>query len=503
MAQGIVYLVGAGPGDSMLLTLKGLECIIMADVILYDRLVNDALLSYARPDAEKIYVGKERGKKATSQSEINGTMFSKVGEGKTVVRLKGGDPFIFARGGEEADFLAKNGISFEIVSGVTSAIACPTYAGIPLTHRDYSHEVVFITSHDEIVSKSSFHVPPGKKTLVFLMGARNINKITNSLITSGWKKNTPVAVITWGTLPDQCTQVGTLEDIGDKIKPVNIESPAVIVVGKVVNLREKLDWYERKSLFGKKMLILRAREQLEEFSLLLKQRGAEVTEFPTIEIKPPEDFKGLDESLEEIGDFDWMIFTSVNGVEAFFNRMRDTGRDIRSLRKLKFCAIGPKTAESIATYMINPDFIPSNFTTDNIIEGLKKFRLKGKKMLIPRADNVGDKLIKRLKEQGAEVVEVAAYRVCLPDYPKEYIEKVFKGKGLDLIAFTSSSTVRNLIQILKDCDLKSVFGKAKIASIGPVTENTAKEFGIVTDIKSNEYTIHGMVNAIEENFKRK
>ncbi|GFP19691.1 uroporphyrin-III C-methyltransferase / precorrin-2 dehydrogenase / sirohydrochlorin ferrochelatase, partial [Candidatus Hakubella thermalkaliphila] len=349
--SGKVYLVGAGTGDEGLMTLRGLQCLKEADVIVYDRLASERPLDVTRKGAEKIYAGKFASHHTLKQEEINVLLAQKAQEGKVVVRLKGGDPFIFGRGGEEAEYLADQGIDFEVVPGVSSAYAVPAYAGIPVTQRGHTSTVAFITGHEDDTKDDSdidwAHISTGVGTLVFLMGVRNLELIVKNLIEYGRPPETPVAVIRWGTTPQQQTIVGTLADIVDKVREAALTPPAITVVGEVVRLREKLNWFEKKPLFGKTILVTRARPQASQLVEKLSQRGAQVIEFPTIKIVPPSSFGEMDQAIQDMARYDWVIFSSVNGVESFFQRLRELGRDVRELKGIKIAVVGPKTREKI------------------------------------------------------------------------------------------------------------------------------------------------------------
>jgi uroporphyrinogen III methyltransferase/synthase len=369
--KGKVYLVGAGPGDPGLLTLKAQECLSRADVIVYDNLANRAFLQYALDPAEMIYVGKKGGCHTKSQAEINSLMVEKASKGQAVVRLKGGDPFIFGRGGEEAQELVKAGVDFEVVPGISSAVAVPTYAGIPLTHRDYTSTVAFITGHEDPGKEESDiewdKIATGVGTLVFLMGVGNLKRITDTLMAHGRSPDTPVAVIRRGTIPEQRTLVGPLGNIAKLAKENHMTPPAIIVVGDVVGLREELDWFETRPLFGKCIVVTRAREQASGFLESLGRLGAECMEFPTIEVVPPESFDRLDRAIESLENYQWLVFTSVNGVKYFLERLKALGKDVRDLKGIKIGAIGPKTAETWHGLGINPDLMPDEYRAEAVV----------------------------------------------------------------------------------------------------------------------------------------
>src|SRR5687768_8647624 len=397
------------------MTLKGVRCLQEADAVVYDRLAPRALLGYARPEAEKIYVGKKPGNPTMSQEEINDLLVEKGRAGMTVVRLKGGDPYIFGRGGEEALALQEAELPFEVVPGVTSGVAAPAYAGIPVTHRNIATSVVFVTGHED-PKKSSQDVDwaklaNGADTLVLYMGVGRLEEISTELITAGSDPDTPVACVRWGTVPEQRTITGTLEDIADRVAEAGLKPPAIIVVGDVVALREKgLDWYERRPLFGRKVVVTRARTQAGELSAALEKLGAEVHEFPTIEIGPPDDFGPLDAAIRDLDSFGLIVFTSVNGVEAFLKRLQFHGFDLRAIpRDAKVAAIGPATAQRIEQAGLRVDVVPEVYRAEALIEALDAHPLAGERVLIPRAKVAREVLPEKLREAGAEVVVLPAY----------------------------------------------------------------------------------------------
>ncbi|MDS1030698.1 uroporphyrinogen-III C-methyltransferase [Bacillota bacterium LX-D] len=498
--KGYVYLVGAGPGDPGLLTIKGQQCIQKADVVVYDRLVGKKLLGYVRSDAELIYVGKSPERHTLRQEEINELLLKKALEGKIVTRLKGGDPFVFGRGGEEAEILQENGVQFEIVPGITSAIAVPAYAGIPVTHRNCTSTIGIVTGNEDPTKEDSSiswdKIATGMGTLVFLMGMANLPKIVHKLVTNGRSADTPVALIRWGTRPEQETLVGTLSDIVAKAEKVGFKNPAIIIVGEVVTLRDKLQWFEQKPLFGKRIVVTRSREQASALTNCLEQLGAEVVEFPTIEITPPADYSLLDQELENIASYKWIIFTSANGVRAFFKRLRDLKMDIRSLYGINICAIGPKTSEALENYGLCVEYVPEEFVAEAVIAGLQDKITEGDKVLLPRADIARKVLPEALKKIGAEITEVAVYRTVRSENNLPMLLELFENNQIDIITFTSSSTVRNFIETLPQGQKLDLLNKPKIACIGPITAQTAKDFGLDVHIVASEYTIEGLVQAL-------
>jgi uroporphyrinogen III methyltransferase/synthase len=504
MRKGNVYLIGAGPGDPGLITVKGLACLQKADVVIYDYLANEQLLSSLKKGAEKIYVGKKGGNHTLSQEKISALMIEKAEEGKNVARLKGGDPFIFGRGGEEAEELAEAGIPFEIVPGVTSAIAVPAYAGIPLTHRDYTSTVAFITGHEDPTKEESKiswdKIATAAGTLVFLMGVGNLPLIATELVKNGRDPETPVALIRWGTLPEQETVVGKLSNIGEIALLKKIKPPVIILVGEVINLRGKLNWFERLPLFGKKILVTRSREQASDLSGRLREWGATPVEFPTIEVVPPESWADVDHCASRMESYDWLIFTSVNGVKFFLERFLFVGRDVRDWKGPRVCAIGPKTAEALEGLRIKVDFVPAEYRAESIFEGLKKEGLKGKRVLIPRARVARDILPEELRRAGAIVDVVEVYRTICPQGDKEKVRELLRQGDIDAITFTSSSTVSNFVEILGKDEARKLTKEVPVASIGPITAEKARSLGIESNVMPQEYTIPALAEALAEFF---
>ncbi|MBI5285963.1 MAG: uroporphyrinogen-III C-methyltransferase [Deltaproteobacteria bacterium] len=504
MTKGKVYLIGAGPGDPDLLTLKGLTCIKEADVIVYDYLANERFLDYGRDGVEVIYVGKKGGGHTLSQDEINKLLVEKARKGKVVARLKGGDPFIFGRGGEEAEVLVEAGIPFEVVSGVTSAIAAPTYAGIPLTHRDFTSTVAFITGHEDPTKEESSiawdKISTGAGTLVFLMGVKNLSSNVEKLIANGRDPETPVALIRWGTTPEQETVVGRLDNIVELARQKGLRPPVVMVVGDVVSLRERLNWFETRPLFGKKVIVTRAREQASEFSRLLEKYGAEVVEFPTIEIQPPRSWKELNKVVKRIGTYDWVIFTSVNGVRYLVERLKKVGRDIRDLKGVRICAIGPATARAIEDLGIKVDLTPKEYRAEAVLQGLGRRRIKGKRFLLPRALKARELLPEEIRRLGGRVDVVTAYRTVRPKGKVDEVRRLLEERKVDVVTFSSSSTVTNFVTMFKKGEIPSLLDGVAVACIGPITRDTAAGFGIKTNIMPGRYTIPALTEAIVELF---
>ncbi len=501
---GKVYLVGAGPGDPGLLTLRGRRLIEQADVIIYDRLASPRLLSFASPDVELIYVGKRVGRHVANQDEINDYIVKKAKEGNTVVRLKGGDPFIFGRGGEEAQIMAREGIDFEIVPGVTSAIAVPAYAGVPLTHREHTASVAFITGHRRFDTKEApvqwEGLAKGVGTLVFLMGMTNLPHICSKLIEHGRDPDTPVAVIRWGTTPFHKSITGKLSNIADIVKEKGFKPPAIIVIGTVVALRDQLNWFERLPLLGRRILVTRTRSQASELVRLLERRGAGCVECPAIEVRPPEDRSALDKAINNLSEYDWLVFSSPNAVKYFLERVFELGNDIRVLGTASIACVGASTAECVREYHLNVDLIPPNFRAEGLVEEFSKLDMKGKNVLIPRAKKAREVLPQGLEEMGANVTVVTAYETVTPELRQDVVE-ILQDEDVDVLTFTSSSTVKNFFSMVPEKLQDRILSKAKIACIGPVTAKTAIKQGLSIDIQPEKSTIKDMVDAIEAYFK--
>jgi len=481
------------------MTLRGMEILGKSDVVVYDYLVNPRLLSHARGGAEIIYVGKKAGAGELSQAEINRLLTGRARKGKTVARLKGGDPFIFGRGGEEAEALSKKGIPFEIVPGVTSASAVPAYAGIPLTHRDITSSFAVVTGHED-PSKEESNIPwdvlSDIGTVVFLMGVRNIGKNMRMLMKHGRSPDTPAAVITWGTYPSQATVTGTVGTIAGIVKKrKDITSPAVVVTGEVINLREVINWYEQKPLFGKRVLVTRARGQAESFAGLLGEMGADVIEFPVIEIFPPASYEAIDKAAARVRDYDWIVFTSVNGVTKFFERLLVSGKDVRELYGIRIAAIGEVTAKEIENKGIRVELVPGEYRAEGLIEKFQRENIKGKRILIPRAKEARDVLPAALREMGAVVDVVTAYETRKPGKgASAKIKRMLDKNMIDAVTFTSSSTVRNFISLFPG--FKQARGKPVIACIGPITGKTLRDAGYKAQITSGEYTVEKLAREI-------
>ncbi|NOZ25706.1 MAG: uroporphyrinogen-III C-methyltransferase [Nitrospirae bacterium] len=496
-AKGTVYLVGAGPGDIGLLTIKGLKCLQKADVVVYDFHLNVHILDYIKRDAELIYAGKRGGRHDMTQEEINAVLVKKALEGKDVCRLKGGDPFVFGRGGEEAEVLTEAGIRFEVVPGISSAIAAPAYAGIPLTHRDYASSFVVVPGNEASTKKESSidwaALARGNGTIVFLMAIKNIEVVSQRLIDNGKAPDTPVAVIRWGTRAEQRTIVSTVKDIPAAIKNSEIRPPAVVVVGDVVKLRDKLDWFERKPLFGHRVLVTREHpggfEPLEEL-------GAEVTVFPTIKVVPPGSWQELDTAIGRVRDYDWIVFTSATGVRFFFRRFFDLDRDVRDLFGIKICSIGPKTASEIRRYGLKVDLVPESFRAEGLISafgGPQAF--KGRKILLPRAETAREVFPETVRRSGGEIDTPVAYRAVRPESHGKRLKRFLREGRITIATFTSAATFTNFCEMMGD-EARELLSGVTIAAIGPVTARAVEEAGLHVHIVPERATVDAMVEAI-------
>ena len=500
--NGTVFLVGAGPGDPRLLTVGAMECMKRAEVVVYDHLADESILSYAPADAELIYVGKQSCKHTMRQEDINVLLADKAAEGKTVVRLKGGDPFVFGRGGEEALLLLERGIPFEILPGVTSAVSVPAYAGIPVTHRGVAVSFAVVTGHEDPTKAHSNirweHLATGVDTLVFLMGVANIPVITKKLIEHGRPADTPAAFIRWGTHPEQETYVTTVGEAAETVVRAGIRPPAIFIVGDVVKLRDKLRWFDRpatRPLFGKRILVTRARAQASALTEKLTALGAACIEAPVIRIAPPADgYAALDGAIAELNAYQWLIFTSVNGVEHFFARLHAAGKDTRALGYARVAAIGAATSAALRAFGIRADLVPPEFRAEAVAEELRPLLPPRARILLPRAQEARDVLPDTLRAHGAIVDVVAAYET-VPEIEDAAIAQGLASGEIDMVTFTSSSTVKNLVKMLGNI---TPLQQVKIACIGPVTADTARSFALEPDIVAKEYTIDGLVRSIKE-----
>ena len=483
-----VYLVGAGPGDPELITLKAKRVLETADVVLHDHLANPALLALAPASAELIYVGKKKSDHAFSQEQICELLIERGRSGLSVVRLKGGDPFIFGRGGEEAEALADAGVPFEIVPGVTSPLGIAAYTGVPLTHRDHTSVVTFITGHD--VFKIDWAKVGTAETLVIFMGLSHFDEIAARIVAGGRSPSTPAMAVRWGTRPAQQVVTGTLETLPGLIHAHNLKPPATIIVGDVVGLRDKLSWFEKLPLFGQRIVVTRAKHQADSLAAPLRQLGAEVVELPTIEIQPAPDYTALDAAIARLPAYDWLIFTSVNGVRFFLERLDASGADLRAIRG-KLCAIGPATRDALEQFHLKVDVMAEQYVAEGLLETLSDFDLRNAKILIARAAVARDILPEQLRRSGATVDVVEAYRTAAPtDLPAQAAD--IMATKTDWIAFTSSSTASNLIAACGAAALKNI----RVASIGPVTTETLRQADLEVAAQADPHTVPALVEAI-------
>jgi uroporphyrinogen III methyltransferase / synthase len=507
LKKGHVYLIGAGPGDPGLITVKGRECIAKSDVILYDHLANDRLLENARADAELIYAGKVGGCHNREQGQINELLVEKALAGKVVARLKGGDPFVFGRGGEECEALVNAGIPFEVVPGVTAGIGAPSYAGIPLTHRDITTSVAFVTGHEHPGKESSEidweGLSLGSGTVVFFMGMKNLPQITENLMAHGRSPDTPVALIRWGTRPDQEVLTGTLADIAEKAGRASFKPPVITVVGEVVRLREKLRWFDNRPLSGRGILVTRAAEQAGEFSGMLADLGAQVFECPTISIVPPADYAELDQAIASLYTFDWVIFTSVNAVKYFFGRLDALGLDARAIGRARVCAVGPKSAAALLPFGVRADLVPDDYKAEGVIAAFRSLDVKGMRFLFPRGDRARDVIPAGLAALGGEVRAPVAYCNVIPKYLPDPVMQALEERKIDCITFTSSSTAENLGAMLGENRFLHLLNGIAVAAIGPVTAKSCRELELEVHMEPKEYTLEAMTEAIVEYFTDK
>jgi uroporphyrinogen III methyltransferase / synthase len=499
--KGKVYLVGAGPGDAGLITVRGLECIQLADVIVYDNLANPSFLKHARPDTEIIFAGKMAKKHTLTQDEINALLVGKAQEGKIVTRLKGGDPFVFGRGGEEAEELQKAGFRFEIVPGISSSIAAPAYAGIPVTHRGIATAFMVITGHEDPTKEETqvdwAGVAKFFGTRVILMGVERIGTIAEELMRHGASPETPVAMVRWGTTGKQQTIQGTLATIADIASKADFKPPAVTVVGEVVRLREKLNWFEQRPLFGRRIVVTRSREQASELVRQLTELGADVLEIPTIRIEPPQSLTPLREAIDGVGEYDWLVFTSPNGVDAFFREFFVHRKDIREMGPLKIAAIGAVTTQKLSELRLEVDLQPKEFTTEALLAEFKKsVSCENLKMLLPRADLADQRLARGLEDLGAIVDDLDAYQTVPETEDRSGHRARLLSEGADMVTFTSSSTVANFCNLVDVPALLKQYPQMRFASIGLQTSQAAREHGLEVAIEAKVHTVPGLVEAI-------
>ena len=499
---GTVHLVGAGPGDAGLLTLRGAELLGRADVVVYDALVNPDLLRLAPKTAEMIYGGKRSRDHAIPQEDLNQLLVAKAKEGKTVVRLKGGDPYIFGRGGEEAEELAEAGVPFEVVPGISSTVAAPNYAGIPVTHRDFCSTYQVITGHEDPTKPGSgldwaqIARMPGTK--VVLMGVERIRQIAAELVANGMAAKTPVAMVRWGTTGRQKTITGTLATIADVVDAEKFTAPAVTIIGDVVSLRKKLDWFERRPLFGRRVVVTRTREQASQLSRQLAEQGAEVMEIPTIKVVPPEDRQPLVEAMGGLGGYDWVVFTSPNGVTAFFEYFFKAFDDIRVIGRLRFAAVGPATAAKLKELHLAVDAMPEEYIASKVAAAIAKVDdVENLRILCLRAEVANPDLVAKLEELGGIVDDVACYRTVPETEDINGAAAKLVEEGADWVTFTSASTVENFHARFDLPSLLKKFPSLKTLSIGPETSKALAALGLGPTVEAKPHNLDGMVKALE------
>ena len=501
---GKVYLVGAGPGDAGLLTLRGAELLRQADVVVYDALVNRELLTLAPQSAEIIYGGKRSNDHAIPQDELNQLLIEKAKEGKKVVRLKGGDPYIFGRGGEEAVELQHEKIEFEVIPGISSIVAAPNYAGIPLTHRDHCSSFTVITGHEDPEKKETAvdwaRLAQESGTKVVLMGVERIGKIADNLMKQGLAKDTPVAMVRWGTTGRQKTISGTLETIADIVLKTKFKAPAVTIIGTVSKLQKSLNWFENRPLFGQRIVVTRTRKQASKLTHTLKDLGAEVLEIPTIKIVPPSDNEPVIQSITGIGSYDWIIFTSPNGVIHFFDYFFKAYRDIREIGNIRFVAVGPATAKKLENLNLAIDLMPKVYTAEAAANALLKYQnVENVNVLLARAEESNSELPKLLEAQGAIVDDIAFYKTVPETEDRNGAVEAFEEGGANWITFASSSAVKNFdarFGLVKICKINP---ELKIASIGPETTKALRELEITPTVEAKDHTIKGLSKALLKN----
>ncbi|HXA29882.1 MAG TPA: uroporphyrinogen-III C-methyltransferase [Candidatus Angelobacter sp.] len=507
-AAGTVYLVGAGPGAPGLLTLRGRELIAACDAVVVDALANPELLRHCRADVQRFDVGKRAGEHSATQSEINELLVRLGRSGLSVVRLKGGDPFVFGRGGEEAEALRDAGVPYEVVPGVTSAIAAPAAAGIPVTHRDWAGHVTIVTGHEREGEEGRIDYSPlaallPEGTLVFLMGSRSLPRIVSGLIAAGADPSTPAAAVQWGTDPRQRSVGAALSQLADAVAEAGMGSPMVTVVGRVAALREKLQWFELRPLHGRRIVVTRARAQASGFLERLRSMGADAVELPVIAVEPTVEQRDLDIALEDLaaapglGRASWAVFTSANAVELLWDAVERAGRDARIFVGTRIVAIGPETAAALWRHGLRADVVPAEYVAEAVAEAMIAEGVAGARVWLPRAAMARDVLPDRLRDAGAEVDVLPLYRTVLPADAREQLHALLDGGAVDAVTFTSSSTVQHFLDALGD---RAFPDGAIAACIGPVTARTARDAGLPVAVVATEYTTAGLAAALAAHF---
>ncbi|MFN0071730.1 MAG: uroporphyrinogen-III C-methyltransferase [Chloroflexota bacterium] len=498
---GSVSLVGAGPGHPGLLTVRARECLERATVIVHDRLIPLEVLELAPSSARRIYVGKGPREHAVPQDGINDLLVQLGSAGERVVRLKGGDPFVFGRGGEEALSLRQHGIPFEIVPGVSSAIAVPAFAGIPVTHRGIAASFTVLTGHEDPSKPESAHHWPeianGADTLIVLMGVEQMGEIVDRLLACGRPADQPAAIVQWGTTPRQVTVSGTLNTIVAKAQSQSVKPPAILIVGEVAALRDELSWFDRLPLFGLRILVTRSREQSSTLVQRLREQGAAPIELPAIDIQPVDDLAALDATMEALDTLDWIIFTSANGVRATMDRMVSTGRDARNLAGVRICAIGPVTARALQRYGLRADLIPEKFISTEIVRAFSELDIKGARLALFRSDIAPDAIVADLRALGASVESITSYQTVPVEHRAKELRDLLDHDAIDVLTFTSSSTVRNFLSAAGD-ERRQLAQRIPCVCIGPVTANAAREQGLQVAAVATEYTVDGLLATLVE-----
>jgi len=504
VGSGIVYLVGAGPGDPGCLTLRGRECLSRADLVVYDYLANPELLRFAPEGAERVFAGKHgAGPHLLEQEQINALLVSEAAAGRTVVRLKGGDPFVFGRGGEEVEALVAAGLRFEIVPGVTSALAVPAFAGIPVTHRDWVSGLTVLTGHEAPGKRTSRvrweHVAKAGNTIVLLMGVTQLRANLAALLDAGLDPATPAAAIRWGSTPRQCVVRGTAATLAAVVEAGRLRPPVTVVVGEVVRLRDAMVWLERRPLFGRRVLVTRTRQQAGILSAALAEAGAKVIECPAIRLVEPPSWDPVDAALARLETYDWLVLTSVNGVDRFFARLDVSGRDVRALHRMRIAAIGPETARALARRHLRADVVPAEFRAEGLLASLDGDDVRGRRFLLPRAAGARAILPDTLRAAGGEVDEVITYATSMPEDSVALLRDALETGPPDVLTFTSSSTVTSFLALLDRAapqDGRARIAEARVACIGPITAATAKDHGLRVDVVPETYTIPALAAAL-------
>ncbi|HVF09860.1 MAG TPA: uroporphyrinogen-III C-methyltransferase [Abditibacteriaceae bacterium] len=494
---GTVFLVGAGPGDPGLITVRGRDILARADVVVYDRLIGAALLEYCRPGAERIFVGKEAARHALPQEAINELLVIRALAGQTVCRLKGGDPFVFGRGGEEALHCRAHGVPFEIVPGVTSSIAAPAYAGIPVTHRDVASSFAVVTGHTKD-DESPPEKLPSADTLVFLMGVRALPKIVAQLRARGAAPSTPIALVRWGTTDAQQVVTGTLDTIESEARRAALQPPALIVVGEVVRLREQLQWFDNRPLWNQTIIVTRAREQASGLVEGLQNRGARVMQCPTIRVEDLEEYSALDAAIVALHEFDWIVFTSTNAVEKFWQRLRAHRLDARAMSTTCLAAIGPATAAALTGYGLVADLVPASAISESVAEGLLACCVEGQRVLIVRALESREVLETKLRQAGVHVTAAPCYRTVPDDSNAAEARAALSAGLVSWVTFTSSSTVKNFVDAVGAEIIEQARANFGVACIGPVTARTAEACGLIPDAVAPEASVESLIEILQK-----